>query len=134
MMMMTSRCRACSAWLETSDERRAGLCGVCNTLRQVEEALANPRALAAVLASIPGGYDPRKAGHGPDVAHLMADEGHLTPQGLTKLLHLMRSGADAYAYYAIDGRPNVWACGRRWMASEWNGAAAQSASEAVMQP
>lgn len=126
LMMMISRCRACGAWLETSDEQRAGLCGVCNTLRHVEEALANPRALAAVLASIPDGYDPRKVGHGPDVASLMADEGHLSQQGLKKLLRLMHSGADAYAYYAIDGRPNVWACGRRWTASEWNAAASQA--------
>lgn len=120
------RCRACGAWLETTNEQRTGFCGACETLRQIEEALSNPRAVAAVLAMIPGGYDPRKTGHGPDVAYLMADERHLTAQGLAALMRLMHSGADAYAYYAISGQPCVYAHGRRWTAAEWN-ASAESA-------
>jgi hypothetical protein len=133
-MTITYRCRACGAWLETSNEQQSGLCGACDGLRQVretvEEALSSPHAQAAVLALIPGGYDPRKTGHGPDVVYLMADEGHLTEQGLAALMRLMHSGADAYAYYAISGKPCVYAYGRRWAAREWNAAASAVAQVA----
>lgn len=123
------RCRACGAWLETPDEQRVGRCGACDALHEIEEALSDPRACAAVLGSIPGGYDPRKTGHGPEVAYLMAGEGHLTEQGLAALMRLMhRRGADAYAYYAISGQPCVWAFSRRWTAAEWNTQSAAAAT------
>jgi hypothetical protein len=123
------RCRACGAWLETTNEQRSGLCGACEGLRQIEAALSNPAAVAAasaaVLALIPGGEDPRKVGHGLNVARLMATEGHLSDAGLLALLRLMHSGAEAYAYYAISGKPCVYAHGRRWSAAEWNASAAE---------